>query len=102
MYDYRAKPSIMALLALSLALAGCSKSPVEAAPEQTAPEPVVEKVEPVSQAETLAKYIDERPECASFREPLTAASPTATSAELVAILEQAHKAGCTKKKQASK
>ena len=108
MDDYRAKAGFMALMAVSLALAGCSKPPVEATPESAtqepatpepaAQEPVAEKVEPATQAAVLAGYIDERPECAAYREQLEAADTTATSAELVAVLETAHKAGCSKKK----
>ena len=108
MHDYKAKTSLMVLVAASLALASCSKAPVEAAPEQTTPEqaaleqtaqePVAEKIEPAKQAATIAGYIDDRPECATYREQLEAANTTATSADLVAVLETAHKAGCSKKK----
>jgi len=111
MDDYKAKAGLMALMAASLVLAGCSKPSVEATPEpaaaeQTAPaqpaqQPVAETIEPADQAATLASYIDERPECAQYREQLAAADPTATSAELVAVLEKAHKAGCSKNKEAA-
>jgi hypothetical protein len=112
MHEYRTRTSIMVLMAASLAFAGCSKPPAEATPEPAAQEPAAqepaaqepvgqepaaEKVEPATQAATIAGYIDERPECAAYREQLATANPAATSAELVAVLEKAHKAGCSKK-----
>ena len=113
MVDYKAKASFMALMAASLALAGCSKPAVEATSEPAAqestapaaqaptapagPEPVTETAVPATRAASIAVFIDERPECAEYREQLDAAGTTATSAELVAVLEKAHKAGCSKK-----
>jgi hypothetical protein len=113
MDDYRARASFLAVMAASLALAGCAKpavevTPLQAAPEQAAPEqaapeqaaqnPVPQEIELAQQAATIAGYIDERPECAAYREQLEAANTAATSAELVAVLEKAHKAGCSRNK----
>jgi uncharacterized lipoprotein YajG len=107
MDEYTVKAGFMALMAASLVLAGCSKPSVEPTPAQTAPEPVAPaqtaqepvavKIDPVQQAATIAGYIDGRPECAVYHEQLAAANSTTTSAELVAVLEKAHKAGCSKK-----
>jgi len=97
------------IAALAL-LAGCSK-PAAPAPEATtstdsaapatpAPVALPAKSQKSQRAEALLQFIDTRPECQQFRATLEQASAApadqTVDLDLLALLDQAHKAGCQK------
>lgn len=115
-------PRALSILALALAatLAGCSKrEPEAAAPAATAPAaspaaeesmavprdestklPPAEQKTSAEQAQTLLQFIEDKPECQSFRAQLEQAAQApagqTVTLDMGQLMDEAFKAGCQK------
>lgn len=115
-------PRALSILALALAatLSGCSKQePDAAAPATTAPAaspaaeesmavprdestklPPAEQKTSAEQAQTLLQFIEDKPECQSFRAQLEQAAQApagqAVALDMGQLMDEAFKAGCQK------